>query len=264
MQKSLTFKRKQRRKIDGEKFLMDFLHLGTIRRGVRVVIFAMLLPILSASQVLLGPVRGGEGPSISLLGGVSFPTGPADFSDNWKTGYNLHAEFEYPWDSSPENGLVLLATFQRASYPFDAAHFRDFYPSLGKPPQTVTSVSGPSASIWGLTGGSKIYTGGRRLYARIDLGYFNFQRGDVTVSGPDGTSIVNFASKDGFLVNLGAGGYITTSRTFDLVLEADYSIASSSSDEPSGYLTSYGASAFSTQRKSTSAINLKSGMRIKF
>ncbi len=233
-------------------------------RIILLLSLATLLPVLSSSQLILSPMRGGEGPSISLLGGISFPTTPPDFSDNWRTGYNLHAEFEYPWNSSPENGLVLLATFQWASYPFNAAHFQDFYPSLGKPPQTVSSVRGPAASIWGLTGGSKLYTGGRRLYARIDLGYFSFQRGDVTVSGPDGTSIVNFTSKNGLLVNLGAGGYIAMSRTFDLVLEADYNIASSSSDEPTGYLTSYGASPFSTQRKSTNVLILQSGVRIRF
>ena len=239
----------------------DFRNMG---RTILMVSLAIHLPALCTGQIILSPPQNGERPSISLIGGISFPTTPPDFSDNWRTGYNLHAELEYPWDSSPENGLVLLATFQWASYPFNAGHFQEFYPSLGKPPQTVSSVGGPAASIWGLTGGSKLYTGGRRLYARIDFGYFSFQRGDVTVSGPDGTSIVNFASKNGLLVNLGAGGYIAISRTFDLVLEADYNIASSSSDEPTGYLTSYGASPFSTQRKSTNTLILQSGVRIRF
>ena len=236
---------------------------GVVQRLMLASAFLLVAGQYSTGQILLTPPSRGAQSSISLLGGVSFPTGPSDFSDNWKTGYNLHAELEYPWDSSPENSLILLGTFHWASYPFDDAHFREYYLSLGKPPRIISSVRGPSATVWGFTGGSKLYTGGRRLYARVDLGYFSFQRGDVIVSGPDGTSTVNFTSKDGFLVNLGVGGYVTMSRTFDLVLEADYDIASSSKDEPTGYLTSYSAAPFQIERKSTSVINLKSGVRIK-
>ncbi len=235
----------------------------SIAEKITLCFFGLLLvPLLCSSQILYTPVE--EKLSISLLGGVSFPTGPADFSDNWKTGYTLHAELEYPWDSSPENALVLLGTFQWASYPFDETHFRDYYPSLGKPPHTITLVKGLAATLWGLTGGSKIYTARRRVYLRIDLGYFSFQRADVIVSGPDGSSTVNFMSKEGFLVNLGAGGYVALTGPFDLVLEGDYVIASSQKDEPTGYLVTYGASPFQTGRKSTGVIHLKSGVRIRF
>jgi len=185
--------------------------------------------------------------AIRLSGGWAFPTSPTDLSDNWRSGPGIVADFEYPVAGGE---VSLLGSYHHASFPFDRAGFIAHYDQSAGP-SVISSVIGPDASIWGITGGLKINDIARSLYLRTDLGYFSLSRGNVTVTGPDQVNVVQFISKTGTLLDFGAGVDMRLSPRFTLFLEGTYYWAQSNQDEPSGTTIFYSAGGTGVERKNT-------------
>ncbi|HEY4612491.1 MAG TPA: hypothetical protein VII11_05875 [Bacteroidota bacterium] len=200
--------------------------------------------------------------SMSFGAGVAFPVDPADLSDNWKTGYGLLGELEVPIG---EGEVSIVGAYHANTFPFDEEEFRSKFVSSGLRPQIISRISAPEASFWGLTIGGKVYMLRGRTFMRVDIGQFDLTRGVVSVVGPDTTAQVDFISKTGTLISLGAGLVIPVSETFDAVLEADYNIAKSDQDESTGYVAYYGSGGSGEiQRKNTAILNLRAVVRVKF
>jgi hypothetical protein len=193
------------------------------------------------------------------MGGLAFPTSPADLSDNWRTGTGYQFDFEYPIEVGE---VSILGSYHSASFPFDQAGFLgQFDRSQG--PSVISSVKGPDASMWGITIGGKLNERSGVLYIRFDLGYFKLSRGNVTVSGPDKTVIQNFISKTGTLINLGAGVNVPLTDWLCLHFEGNYYWAQSDKDQPTGYTLIYSPGGTQTERKNTWIGGLKSGLSVR-
>ena len=198
--------------------------------------------------------------SISFGGGVSFPTDPADFSDNWKTGYGVSGELEIPIF---QGDIALMGAYRYNSFAFDELEFRTKFTSSGQPPQTIARIDAPEAIFKGATIGGKYFALGGALYTRLDVGYFSLTRGTVSVVGPDTTTTTNFISKNGTLINLGAGIMIPLSTIFDGVVEASYYWAKSDQDERTGSTIFLSPGSREAERKNTFILNIRAMVRVK-
>jgi hypothetical protein len=116
--------------------------------------------------------------TLSLGGGISFPSQPSLFSNYWKMGFNFGAGIGYPL--SPSVSLVSL--FDYNTFAFDEEGFLtdNGFGGYG------ISVSGGTATIISLLGNIKASLaqapGSAAPYLLGGLGLFRISTSDVTVS----------------------------------------------------------------------------------
>ncbi|HEX9829194.1 MAG TPA: hypothetical protein VGB10_03200 [Bacteroidota bacterium] len=217
-----------------------------------------LILMMSATPELSAQFR--QRVSLSFGGGVAFPTDPADFSDNWKTGYGITGELEVPIF---QGDIALVGAYRYNFFSFDETEFRDTFLSSGQQPQTITRINAPDAIFRAATIGGKYFAFRGALYTRLDVGYFTLARGIVSVVGPDTTTTINFISKNGTLINLGAGISIPLSTIFDGIVEASYYWAKSDQDERTGSTIFSGLGSREAERKNTFILNMRAVVRVK-
>ena len=66
--------------------------------------------------VVVAPIFAQSGLKIYLNGGGSIPSGPSDFTDFWKLGFNVGAALGYPFES----GLELVGGINYSRFPIDS------------------------------------------------------------------------------------------------------------------------------------------------
>lgn len=197
-------------------------------------------------------------------GGLSFPLNPDDFTNNWKMGTTFSGGLEFPIDIGNGENFSLLGIFDYNSFPFDEAGFIQGYNASG-PPSPARSAQGPSASLWAISIGGRLYgSNSETFFLEFAIGYFSLTRGNVRVTAVDKRiTIADFISKDGVDIKLGLGANIFLSNHLDLSLEASYHIAASQKDEPTGYIIFYSTGSSQIERHNTQYLTLKTGIRIK-
>lgn len=152
--------------------------------------------------------------------GISFPTGPDEFTNYWKIGLNFGGGIGYT--VSPNFTLVGYLGFN--NFRFDDESFLRNYGLSGY----GISVSGGEASIITISGNLKIIlqTNLSSVYPYFcgGIGFFKLSINDAIVYGPGGSSIVKGNSESTFSFLFGAGIDFVIGKRTDLFIEGKYVI----------------------------------------
>lgn len=158
------------------------------------------------------PVDGLKGPECFFNGGLSFPSGPSEFSDYWRTGFSLGAGLAVP--VHPNVALTAYLDFNR--FAFDVDKFSGVY------------MSGGEVSILTLSGNVKVNLEPRpapvRPYFSGGMGLFSLSVGDMIVVGPYGWVTVPGDSEAALAILLGGGIDFAIGDRIDLFAEGRYAI----------------------------------------
>lgn len=234
--------------------------------GSRLFLTALLLFILTTSvfSQTQNEVQEKSKMHAILGGGVAFPLNPDDFTNNWKMGTTIGGGLEFPIGDGDDGNFSLLGIIEANSFPFDEAGFIKGY-NAGGSPSPALRAEGPSASVWAISIGARIYTSySETFFLEFAIGYFNLKRGNVRVTTVDKRiTTADFISKDGVNIKLGLGANISLSDHFDLTFETSYHLAASQKDEPTGYIVFYSTGGSEIERHNTQYLTLKTGIRIK-
>jgi hypothetical protein len=156
--------------------------------------------------------------TLSLSGGVSFPSQPSVFSDYWKMGFNFGASLGYAL--SPF--LTIGGSFDYNNFAFDE---EGFLKNLGASGYGIT-VSGASASIISVMGNLKVSLTPASVspYFFGGLGFSRISLSDATISGGGESATVKFGSNSVFSVLFGAGLDIPAGKATKVFLQGAYGI----------------------------------------
>ena len=163
-------------------------------------------------------------PELYLGGGIAFPTGPQDFTDGWKMGYNAGGGIGF--SISPAVSYILSVGY--ASFPFDVSGINARY---GIPSGATVSVDGGSVSGLDVLGDFKfsLMPKGVSLYLIAGVGYFNLSMSDATVKvsyqGRSISTTVSSDSKSAFCASGGAGIDVPVNGKIGIFVEGRYFIA---------------------------------------
>jgi opacity protein-like surface antigen len=158
--------------------------------------------------------------TLSLGGGISFPSQPSLFSNYWKMGFNFGAGIGYPLSPS----VSLVSSFDYSNFAFND---EDFLRDNGFGGYGIT-ISGGSATIISILGNIKASLaqapGSVAPYLLGGLGLFSISTSDLTVSAGGLSLSVNSESESAFSILFGAGIDIPAGETTTVFLQAAYSV----------------------------------------
>lgn len=158
--------------------------------------------------------------TLSLSGGLSFPSQPRVFSDYWKMGFNFGAGLGYAL--SPF--LSLSGSFDYNNFAFNEEGFLKDYGISGY----GITVSGASATIISVLGNLKVsLTPAMESvspYFLGGIGFFSVSTSDVTVSAGGSSATAKGDSESAFSVLFGAGLDIPAGEATKVFLQVAYGI----------------------------------------
>ena len=182
----------------------------------RIIFSLFLLSVAIANA----SAQGTNKPEFYANSGISFPTGPDEFTDYWRMGFNFGGGIGY----SVSPNLTLVGYFDFNNFRFDDDKFLRDYGFSGY----GISISGGEASIITLSGNLKatLQTSPSSLHPYFcgGIGFFKFSIGDVTVYEPGGSATAEGDSESAFSVLFGAGIDFVIGKRMDLFIEGKYAI----------------------------------------
>jgi opacity protein-like surface antigen len=174
-----------------------------------------------------------------LGSGASIPSGPNEFSDNWKMGYNIGGGIGY----SLTNSVSIILSAEYSSMQLDNANMLR---SFDIPYGASASIEGGTASCLAIAGNLKFLLPKTLVsvtpYVIAGLGYFNLSFSDINCKASyteysysysysySYTVTLTTDSRSAFSTSIGAGMDIPAGETMVVFLEARYFIAFTESD----------------------------------
>ncbi len=189
-----------------------------MKKGVLVILLVVIFAFPAYGQLseIIGEID--LKPEYHLAIGMSTPTKPNNFSENWKTGYDLRAGLGL----QISNFFSIVANFDLYSFPFDEGVFDQFYGLSG-----YTLIDSPTWKSYSATLNLKYAFEAEfsklRPYLTGGGGFYGDNLKDWRIRNPnDFEETIEGEKADVMGATFGVGIQLTTTKRIDLFLEGRF------------------------------------------